>query len=76
MPHNTGLEFDLGYTTDWRNFTKLDSMEEPGLTEVDFVGLFVQCDRCKLIMTRQVFIELEHQCIQRTEDDFVLTDAE
>jgi hypothetical protein len=31
---------DLGYETDWHKFSKLESMDRPGLTEVEFFGLF------------------------------------
>ncbi|KIL55140.1 hypothetical protein M378DRAFT_18209 [Amanita muscaria Koide BX008] len=32
---------DLSVRTDWRRFVKLDSMDRPGLTEEEFLGLFV-----------------------------------
>ena len=65
---------DLGYQTDWRKFTKLESMDRPGLTEVEFFGLFVKCDACMLITTRQVFGN--HHCSLQEEDDSELTDRE
>jgi hypothetical protein len=64
---------DLGYETDWRKVVKLDCFDRPGLREVEFFGLFVKCDVCKLVMTRQVFPN--HYC-SVGEDDLVLTDQE
>ena len=73
-PHATGTEYlDLGYETDWCKFTKLESMDRPGLTEIEFFGLFVKCDACMLITTRQAFNN--HYCPQE-EDDLELTDRE
>jgi hypothetical protein len=67
-------DVDLGYQTDWRKFTKLESMDRPGLTEIEFLGLFVKCDACMLITTRQMFGH--HHCDPREEDDGELTDCE
>ena len=64
---------NLGYKTDWHKFTKLESMDRPGLTETEFFGLFVKCDMCMLITTRQAFSN--HRCPQG-EDDLELTDQE
>ena len=64
----------LGYETDWRRFNKLDRLERPGLTEVEFFGLFAKCEACGLVMTRQVFPE--HYCRRRDEDGLELTDQE
>ncbi|KAF8227643.1 hypothetical protein L208DRAFT_1295668, partial [Tricholoma matsutake] len=36
---------DLGYETDWHKFLKLDSMDRPGLMEVEFFSLFASV-RC------------------------------
>jgi hypothetical protein len=58
---------DLGYQTDWRKFTKLESMDRPGLTEVEFFGPFAKCEACMLITTRQAF--LNHYCSPQEEDD-------
>ncbi|KAF8220096.1 hypothetical protein L208DRAFT_1335787, partial [Tricholoma matsutake] len=65
---------DLGYETDWRKFLKLDSMDRPGLTEVEFFGLFAKCEVCLLIMMRQAFHS--HYCSLQREDDLELTDCE
>lgn len=65
---------DLGYQTDWRKFSKLESMDRPGLTEVEFFGLFVKCDACMLVTTRQAFSS--HHCSLQVEDDSELTDRE
>ncbi len=32
---------DLSRRTDWRKLTKLECIEKPGLTEEQFLGLFV-----------------------------------
>jgi hypothetical protein len=64
----------LGYETDWRKFVKLEVMDRPGLTEVEFFGLFVKCDRCRLIMTRQVFTY--HHCSLSVIDECVVTDKD
>jgi hypothetical protein len=65
---------DLGHETDWRKFTKLDKLNRPGLSEVEFFGLFAKCDTCGLVMTRQVFPM--HHCRQLGEDGLELTDQE
>ena len=65
---------DLGYQTDWRKFSKLKSMDRPGLTEVEFFGLFVKCDMCMLITMCQAFSS--HRCDRQVEDDSELTDQE
>ena len=69
---------DLGYETDWRKFSKLESMDRPGLTEVEFFGLFAKCEACSLITTRQAF--RSHHCSlprdDESEDDSELTDRE
>ena len=64
----------LDYETDWRKFVKLEAFDHPGLTEVEFFGLFVKCDACKLITTRQVFTY--HHCSPSVVDDWVVTDNE
>jgi hypothetical protein len=69
---------DLGYETDWRKFSKLESMDRPGLTEVEFFGLFAKCEVCLLITMRQAFHS--HHCSlprdDESEDDSELTDRE
>ena len=65
---------DLGYETDWQRFNKLDCLEWPGLTEVEFFGLFTKCEVCKLVMMREVFPM--HYCRQLGEDGLELTDWE
>ena len=51
---------DLSRRTDWRKFVKLDCMDRPGLTEDEFLGLFVKCDACALITTHVMF--RSHHC--------------
>jgi hypothetical protein len=46
--------------TDWRRFEKVGSFDRPGLAEEEFLGLFVQCDVCKLIVMHRSFYE--HSC--------------
>lgn len=41
--------------TKWTKFSKLDRMKKPGLSEAEFRGLFVKCDNCQRITTREVF---------------------
>ena len=65
---------DLGYETDWRRFNKLDHLERPGLTELEFFGLFAKCEACGLVMTREVFSV--HYCRRLGEDGLELTDQE
>lgn len=77
VPHPAAY-VDLGYETDWRKFSKLESMDRPGLTEVEFFGLFAKCEACLLITTRQAF--RSHHCSlprdDESEDDSELTDRE
>ena len=65
---------DLGYETDWRKIVKLDCMDRPGLSELEFFGLFAKCDVCKLVMARLAFSS--HNCVLQTEDGLELTDVE
>ncbi|KAM6490167.1 hypothetical protein JOM56_014361 [Amanita muscaria] len=65
---------DLSVRTDWRRFVKLDCMDRPGLTEEEFLGLFVKCDACALITTHLMFHK--HHCRLQTGDDLDLTDRE
>jgi hypothetical protein len=53
---------------------KLEVIDSPGLTEVEFFGLFVKCDACKLITTRPVFGN--HHCSPSVVDDCVVTDKD
>lgn len=77
VPHSAGY-VDFGYETDWRRFSKLESMDSPGLTEVEFFGLFAKCEACLLITTCQAFPS--HNCSlprgNESEDDSELTDRE
>src|ERR1700679_92192 len=41
--------------TKWTKFSKLDRMRKPGLSQSEFLGLFVKCDNCQRITTREVF---------------------
>ena len=65
---------DLGYETDWRKIVKLDRLDRPGLSELEFFGLFAKCNVCKLVMARQVFSC--HYCVLQMEDSLELTDIE
>ena len=49
--------------TDWHKFNKLDRLNDPGLTEKEFLGLFVKCDACELITSHLVFDQ--HRCVVR-----------
>ena len=40
---------DLSYQTDWGKFYNLACMDNPRLTEEEFLGLFVKCDSCACI---------------------------
>ena len=73
VPH-PAENVDLGYETDWRRIVKLDRLDRPGLSELEFFGLFAKCDVCKLVMARQVFSC--HYCVLQTEDGLELTDVE
>ena len=44
---------DLSRHTDWQKFVKLDCMDRPGLTEDEFMGLFIKCDMCALTVTHK-----------------------
>jgi hypothetical protein len=65
---------DLGYETDWRKMVKLDRLNQPGLSELEFFGLFAKCSVCKFVMARLAFSA--HYCELQTEDDLELTDVE
>ena len=65
---------DLGYKTDWQKIVKLDCLDRPGLSELEFFGLFAKCNVCKLVMARQVFSC--HYCVLQMEDGLELTDVE
>ena len=41
--------------TKWTKFSKLDRMKKPGLSEKLFHGLFVKCENCQRVTTREVF---------------------
>jgi hypothetical protein len=69
LPENV----DLSYETDWRRIVKLDCMDRPGLSELEFFGLFTKCDVCNLVMAHQVFSC--HNCVLQTEDSWELTDV-
>jgi hypothetical protein len=76
-PSSPAPEFervDLSVRTDWRRFVKLDCMDRPGLTEEEFLGLFVKCDACALITTHLMFHK--HWCRPQRGDDLDLTDRE
>jgi hypothetical protein len=62
------------YETDWRKIVKLDRLEQPGLSEKEFVGLFAKCEVCGLIVARLVFHR--HHCKLLGEDGLELTDCE
>jgi hypothetical protein len=58
----------------WCKFVKLHSMDQLGLTEGEFFGLFVKCDACALITTRQMFTF--HYCDPQVVDDSELTTSD
>jgi hypothetical protein len=64
---------DLGYQIDWRKFPKLDCMDQPGLKEAEFFGLFMKCNACMLVMMHLVFPD--HHCSPQKVDE-ELTDQE
>ena len=41
--------------TKWTKISKLDRMKKPGLSEKKFHGLFVKCENCQRVTTREVF---------------------
>jgi hypothetical protein len=63
---------DLGYETNWQKIVKLDHLDQPGLSKLEFFGLFVKCNVCKLVMACQVFSY--HYCVLQMEDGLELTD--
>jgi hypothetical protein len=67
---------DSVYETDWQNIVKIDSMERPGLKELEFFGLFVKCDVFELVMAREVFCYHDCTCVSQIEDGMELTDVE
>ncbi|KAF8337779.1 hypothetical protein F5887DRAFT_917812 [Amanita rubescens] len=58
---------DLRRRTDWWNLWQLELKEKPGLTEEQFLGLFVKCDACGLIATHHMFHK--HCCRPQTTDE-------
>lgn len=64
---------NLGQRTHWPKFDNLDRMVDPGLTEVEFLGLFVKCDACGLITTNLAFSK--HACTAHMVDGLDLTDG-
>lgn len=65
---------DLQHETDWRKTVRLDRLERPGLSEMDFFGLFAKCDSCRQAMARIVFDY--HECRPLGVDGLELTDNE
>jgi hypothetical protein len=61
--------------TKWTKFTKLDRMVKPGLSEAEFIGLFVKCDNCQKITTREVFRYHLEGCEGNKGDTDTETDA-
>jgi hypothetical protein len=49
--------------THWPKINKLDCLDDPGLTEKEFLGLFVKCDACELVTAHLVFDK--HRCVVR-----------
>jgi hypothetical protein len=64
----------FGYETVWQKIIKLDCLYRPGLSELDFFGLFAKCEVCQLVIARQVFSF--HHCVLQTEEGLELTDVE
>jgi hypothetical protein len=65
---------DLEHETDWRKIVRLDRLEQPGLSEKDFFGLFAKCDACRQVIARIVFDC--HECRPLGVDGLELTDNE
>ena len=63
---------DLSRRTDWGKFYNLACTDSPGLTEEEFLGLFVKCDGCGLINTHLMFNR--HYCCPQTVDDSKIID--
>jgi hypothetical protein len=63
---------DLSRRTDWGKFYNLACRDSPGLTEGEFLGLFVKCDSCALINTHLTFHK--HYCCAQTVDDSEVID--
>ena len=64
------------YETDWQKIIRLDRLEQPGLSEKEFFGLFMKCEVCRLVVAHQVFHY--HDCSPRPigKDGLELTDCE
>ena len=58
---------DLCRRTDWWNLWQLECKDKPGLTQEQFLGLFVKCDACGLINTHHMFHK--HRCRPKTTDE-------
>ena len=67
-----GRGVDLSRRTDWGKFYDLACTDSPGLTEEEFLGLFIKCDSCALINTHLMFHR--HYCCPQTVDDSQITD--
>jgi hypothetical protein len=65
---------DFQHETDWRKIVRLDCLEQPGLNEKDFFGLFAKCDVCRQVVARIAFDY--HECKPLGVDGLELTDNE
>jgi hypothetical protein len=52
-----------------RRFDRLDALHKPGITEDEFLLMFVKCAYCALVMTRNAYFA--HEC-----DEVVRADEE
>jgi hypothetical protein len=62
------------YETHWKKIIKLDCMYRPGVSELDFFGLFAKCEVCQFVIARQAFSF--HRCVLQTEEGLEMTDVE
>lgn len=65
---------DLCHRTSWWNLWQLECKDKPGLTQEQFLGLFVKCDACGLINTHHMFHK--HRCRRPQTMDESASDSE
>jgi len=71
---NNASAVDWHYEMDWRKIVRLDHLEQSGLSEKEFFGLFAKCEVCRLIVACLAFHY--HCCRLVREDSLELTDCE
>jgi hypothetical protein len=71
----TGPSTTIPRATKWTKISKLDQMRKPGLSEREFWGLFVKCENCEKITTREVFRYHLKDCDGHKGDTDTDTDA-